>query len=426
MSDIDVVVIGAGMAGLSAARTLAEKGLHVVLLEAADRVGGRIHTVRSAGSDLPVELGAEFVHGRPPELLSLIEEAGLSLFERAGEFFQFDEGRVRKAEWEDTAFDVLERLPEKGDEPFADFLSRQKLTAKEAERTKNYVEGFNAADARKIGVAALRRQQQAEDAIGGDRAFRIREGYDRLPLFLLDKFLQAGGRAYLGAPVSGIEWKPGEVTIYTENTALGVICARCAVVALPLGVLQSESVRFSPAPEEAMHAIQKLAMGTATRISTVFRERFWSIAAPDLSFLFAPSEEIPVWWSAVPDESPVLTGWMGGPRAATGPGGSALRDVAIGALEKIFARDDLATLLTSWYTHDWQRDPLSRGAYSYAPAGAVEASSVLARPVENTLYFAGEHTDTTGHWGTVHAALRSGLRAAAAVMDAAARRQSPR
>jgi monoamine oxidase len=79
-------------------------------------------------------------------------------------------------------------------------------------------------------------------------------------------------------------------------------------------------------------------------------------------------------------------------------------------LGKIFGRDDLDSLLVDWQSHDWGRDPLSLGAYSYAPAGAVGASDVLAQPFEDTLYFAGEHTDTTGQWGTVHAAMRSGMR----------------
>ena len=93
--DSDVVVLGAGVAGLAAARGLAEAGLQVVLLEAGARVGGRVHTVRLAGSDLPVEVGAEFVHGRPPELLALIEEAGLTLFEREGKFFSFENSKLK-------------------------------------------------------------------------------------------------------------------------------------------------------------------------------------------------------------------------------------------------------------------------------------------------------------------------------------------
>jgi monoamine oxidase len=162
-------------------------------------------------------------------------------------------------------------------------------------------------------------------------------------------------------------------------------------------------------------AIRALTMGSATRITLAFRERFWEMAAEGMSFLFAAEEPVPVWWSSAPDASPVLTGWMGGPRAAAGPTGDALRDAALAVLGKVFGRDDLNSSLLSWHTHDWLREPLSLGAYSYAPAGAVRASDVLAEPVEDTLYFAGEHTDTTGHWGTVHAALRSGFRVVAAI-----------
>ncbi|HEX5235481.1 MAG TPA: NAD(P)/FAD-dependent oxidoreductase [Silvibacterium sp.] len=410
--DCNVIVVGAGVAGMAAARGLAESGLAVVLLEAAERVGGRVHTVRPAGSELPVELGAEFVHGRPPELLALIEEAGLTLFEREGKFYSFEDGRVTPSDWEDSAFDVLDKLPEEGDEPFAEFLSRQKISDKTATRATNYVEGFNAADARVIGTAALRKQQEAEEAIGGDRMFRIREGYDRLPLFLLDRFLASGGRVHLNTAVTAIEWTRGEVTVRTANPAMPEVRARKAVVALPLGVLQAGGVAISPLPEEARKAIAALAMGEASRITLVFRERFWDAAAERMSFLFAPPEPVPVWWSTFPDESAALTGWIGGPRAADGPVGEALRDAALATLGAIFEREDPESLLLSWHTHDWQRDRLVRGAYSYAPADAVRASNALAEPVEETLYFAGEHTDTTGHWGTVHAALRSGLRVA--------------
>ena len=413
--DVDVAVIGAGIAGLSAARGLAEAGLRVTLLEAAERVGGRVHTIRPPGSDLPVELGAEFVHGRPPELISLIEEAGLTLFERDGEFYSFENGRVRPADWEDTAFGVLDKLPEEGDRPFAAFLLEQKLSEKAATRARSYVEGFNAADANVIGTAALRKQQEAEEAIDGDRVFRIREGYDRLPLFLLDRFLEADGRVYLNAAVSAVTWKRGEVRIRSSNTDLRELRAGRAVVALPLGVLQAGSVSFSPMPERAAKAIASLAMGSASRISLVFRERFWEDAAKNMNFLFAASEPVPVWWTATPDKSPVLTGWIGGPRATSGPAGEALRDAAMATLAKCFGRDDLNSLLLGWYTRDWQRDSLSCGAYSYAPAGAVQASDMLAQAIDDTLYFAGEHTDTTGHWGTVHAALRSGQRVVSAI-----------
>jgi monoamine oxidase len=408
--DCDVAVVGAGAAGLTAARGLAEAGLRVVLLEAAARVGGRVHTVRLAGSDLPVEAGAEFVHGRPLEMTALAEEAGLTLFEREGKFYSFEKGRLGGSEWEDSAFDVLDKLPEEGDRPFSEFLAKQTLPEKIAKRVTDYVEGFNAADARVIGTAALRKQQRAEEAIEGERVFRIREGYDRVPLFLLDRFLAAGGHAHLNTAVTAVAWKRGEALVRTANAEMAAVRARRVVIALPLGVLKAGSVAISPMPEAAAEAIAKLAMGSATRITLVFRERFWEDAAPGLSFLFAAGEAVPVWWSASPEGSPTLTGWIGGPRAAEGPAGEALRDAGMATLGKIFGRDDLDSLLVDWQSHDWGRDPLSLGAYSYAPAGAVGASDVLAQPFEDTLYFAGEHTDTTGQWGTVHAAMRSGMR----------------
>src|SRR6201985_3084567 len=88
----DVVVVGAGMAGLTAARTLAEGGLKVLVVEAQDRIGGRIWTRRVG--DETIELGAEFIHGRPPELWALIEEAGLETYERGGSQVCFEDGAL--------------------------------------------------------------------------------------------------------------------------------------------------------------------------------------------------------------------------------------------------------------------------------------------------------------------------------------------
>lgn len=410
MINADIIVVGAGIAGLSAARGLAESGHRVILLEAADRVGGRIRTVRLPGSSLPVEAGAEFVHGRPPELLRLLEEAGLTLFERDGVFYAFENGHLRETGWEDSAFDVLDELPEHGDMPFSRFLEQKHLSPKVAARVRDYVEGFNAADSRVIGTAALRKQQQAEEGIEGERVFRIREGYDRIPLFLLDRFLAAGGQAHLSTRVTAVEWNRGEARVQTTNPALPELRVRRIVIAIPLGALKTEAIRIAPLPEPAANAIHSLAMGAATRITLIFRERFWESSAKGLSFLFAAGEPVPVWWSASPDAAPTLTGWIGGPRAAAGPITDALRDAAMATLARVFGRDDLNALLLEWNTHDWQRDPLTLGAYSYAPVGAAEASAALAQPFEDTLYFAGEHTDVTGQWGTTHAALRSGLR----------------
>ena len=366
----DVAIIGAGIAGLAAARNLAAADQRVILLESRDRIGGRILTVRDSSTELPIELGAEFVHGRPPELLDLIREAGLTLYEREGEFVCFDNGKVGGCGFFEEAFGVLDDLPASPDMPFSEFLAQKHLPGHLAARVKGYVEGFNAADAARIGTAALRKQQQAEEEIDGDRSFRIAEGYDRLAGHLLDRFITSGGTLHLNTPAISVIWKPGEVQIATANTHLPEISATRAVIAVPLGVLQSGSLRIAPEPPGPVAAIHKLAMGTATRITLVFRERFWEAVVPNLSFLIALENTPPTWWTSAPNPSPALTGWLAGPRAIRAATGAALKDQALTTLAKIFGRDDLSALLTSFHTHDWQSDPYSLGAYSYAPAGA--------------------------------------------------------
>jgi monoamine oxidase len=413
-NDADVIVVGAGIAGLAAARRLVEGGCSVILLEARERVGGRLLTVRSPLASLPVELGAEFVHGRPPELLELIREAGLTVFEREGELVCHDGTRLSDCDLGES-FGVLDELPVEPDMTFAEFLAQAELPEAVAAGAKSYVEGFNAADANSIGTAALRKQQEAEEAIDGDTSFRVLEGYDRVAEFVLERFLGAGGRLHRKTAVTGIDWAAAAVRVTTANPEVPELRARRIVIAVPLGVLQAGSLVIRPAVP-CLSAIERMAMGMARRLTLVFRKRFWDGVAPRMSFLLTQERPLPTWWTSFPNESPALTGWVGGPRALAAPAGDALREAALASLSKIFGRDDLRSLLVSAHAHDWQSDPFSLGAYSYAPKGAVTASEEMARPVEDTLYFAGEHTDTTGHWGTVHAALRSGLRAASEIL----------
>jgi glycine/D-amino acid oxidase-like deaminating enzyme len=167
----DVVVVGAGIAGLAAARALAEKGMRVVVVEARERVGGRVLSVPVQGG--AVELGAEFVHGRAPELWSLMEEAGVQTVERGGVMLREGEGGL--GEDDDAGDEMFAPLAELEDDkgpdvPFAQWLETSDVQPWARVALTGYVEGFNAADAGRIGVRALGAQQKAEDAIEGDRA----------------------------------------------------------------------------------------------------------------------------------------------------------------------------------------------------------------------------------------------------------------
>jgi monoamine oxidase len=433
----DVVVIGAGASGLNAGRLLAQAGKRVVLLEARARIGGRILTLarpsKNSSRPIPIELGAEFVHGLPVASWSLLRQAALETYELAGSSFWYSAGRlVAGNEQLGHAERVLETMADTvlqagfEDVSFADYLQGLSVDSMSAQAARNYVEGFNAADQRRISVVSLAKQQRAEDALSADRLFRVEAGYAALPDFLARQFQDAGGELLLGAEVTRIAWRRGEVSVQADQTdGVRSFRAERALITVPLSVLQARRIEFDPPPAETLRQANRLAMGPVMRMVFVFERKLWD---PSLSFLIAPTELPSAWWSPMPHEAPTLVAWAGGPRAeallrlVTSEGDAgALRDRCLSSLATMLGRtlDELTAQLSSWHFHNWQTDPFALGAYSYVPAGALDAPGRLQCPVEDTLYFAGEHTDNTSNWGTVHAALATGESAALKILGAA-------
>jgi monoamine oxidase len=432
----DTLIIGAGVAGLAAARTLVAAGQRVAVLEARDRVGGRILTRRapvSGAADLPIELGAEFIHGLPSEVWDLVREARLDAYELQGRRLTFDGGGFERQSDDNAAFEVLQQLASQSqteDMSFAQYLAKANIGTTMAREAAAYVEGFNAADRNIIGIAGLAKQQRAEEGNRADRIFRIRSGYDAIPGFMAAELARAGQPVRLQHTVQNVAWRSGAVSLSGSDGGGRpfALTGRRAVVTLPLGVLQAGSVSFVPDPGKVLSEAARLRMGSVVRLVLIFRSRFWDgpgDAHHRLSFLFTPRRMPTTWWTASPDESPTLTGWVGGPAALRlheefrnkgDPG--ALRDACLQVLSEVFGIEmaELRCLLRSLHCHDWQTDPLSLGAYSYVPAHALDAPRKLSLPIADTLFFAGEHTDLAGEWGTVHAALRSGGRAARQVL----------
>jgi monoamine oxidase len=447
-NEYDTVVIGAGVAGLAAGRMLAAAGQRVAIVEARDRIGGRIFTRRVAAARgiLPIELGAEFIHGLPAETWALIAETGLATYELQGSQLSFIGNHLQKNDASShAAMDVLQGLkrsaqarPE-NDMSFADYLTHAGIDAVGGESAAAYVEGFNAADRAVIGTAALAKQQRAEDEIQGDRLFHVRSGYDQIPQVLAREIERTSTPILLDRQVRQVAWSEGAVSIHAEDSRhlVSTLHAKRAVVTLPLGVLQTGGMRFDPEPASLIAHARRMRMGTVVRATLVFSSRFWrddalpaartELAAElkQLSFLFTSQLTPATWWTAMPEDSPIITGWLGGPRAEilqnqlrTGGASEMLPTLWLRTLSMAFGMSErtLTRQLTSWHAHDWSADEYARGAYSYVPAGALDASDKMSIPVAGTLYFAGEHTDTSGHWGTVHGALRSGLRAARQVL----------
>jgi monoamine oxidase len=424
IANTDVLIIGAGVAGLSAANELVSAGKHVTLLEARNRIGGRIFTLHPDDTKAPVELGAEFAHGCPPELLSFLHDANATLENVGGNDACFRDGTLSACP-DDDAFGFLDELAgfveREGDMSFDAFLERRQPPAAIADRARSFVEGFNAADARRIGIAALARQQQAEEEIGGFESSRSIAGYDRLPLYLAHRAEQAGASILLNSPVTSLQWKRGAVTVKTASG--DSISASKVLVTLPLGVLKARSVAIDPEPSRILAAADRMEAGSAKRMTLVFHSAFWKEKMPgemhQLRFLFAPGMTPATYWAALSTTGPTLVAWAGGPKADAIHDPAEWCTQALRSLEQIFslAPQSLDAQLRNWYMHDWQSDPFTLGTYSYAPAGALDCSAQMSEPVDNTLFFAGEHTDTTGHWGTVHGALRSGLRATRQILS---------
>jgi monoamine oxidase len=423
----EIIVVGAGAAGLAALRELDRAGVNAVCLEARDRIGGRICTIHDPLSPVPIELGAEFIHGQPPEIWDIADAAALTVYDCTEHALRIQDGKIqeRSDAWlpVEEIMDDMRQAADKGpDQTFAEFLRTTPYPADAKRLATSFVEGFNAAHADVIGIASLAKDSRAAESIDGDRSFRILNGYDSIAnRLLLQMPSRRGGKVRLNSIVETVEWRPGSVTLQVRSALTGTTQtfeSRAAIVTVPLGVLQARSIRFAPAPEEIFAAADQLQSGQVVRVVLRFDNRVWE-QRPELAdagFLLSQEPVFPTWWTPLPMRAPIITGWSAGPKADPSAGVlKALEQLArITSLDSQMLRDSLEAA----YFHNWRDDPFARGAYSYVPAGAMAARERLALPVADTLYFAGEAAEINGHSATVHGAIASGIRAAGQALKA--------
>ncbi|WP_375766678.1 FAD-dependent oxidoreductase [Archangium gephyra] len=431
----DVVILGAGASGLAAAERLSRAGLRLAVLEARDRPGGRVATVRDALDGVPLELGAEFLHGKPPLLQKLARRARVKVRTCDDTHGLLWRGRLEDG---DAAFDFVEDLAAAGppDRPVGQLIAEHARTGHWPERkvrmARAYVEGFYAAPVDTASALAIARMERAAEQLGGIAPSRPLQGYDRVLEPLVRALRRQPETLFFNAVAEQVRWSPQGVEVRArtrEGALLGTFRARRAVLTLPLGVLKAQppepgAIRLLPRLPEKERAVARLEMGPLVKVFLRFRSPFWEEREDTrYGFFHAPELPIPTWWTLSPLRSRYLIGWAGGPEAEAL---SRLREEEVlrqglevlGRLFKLPHRE-LQARLESWRIQDWQREPFTRGGYCVIPSGAVEAMEALARPVQGTLFFAGEATHLEGEEGTVHGALATGLRAAREVLTAA-------
>jgi len=429
----------AGVAGLTATRGLAKARRRVLIVEARDRLGGRIHTLHQ--SDQTIELGAEFVHGKPPEFWKALHDAKLDPYQVEDEHWELDRGTLQLLkDFEEKLGPVFKEMNKSPGVTFAEFARRRchDSRAKEAMPfVKMYVEGFDAADTERIGTHALLHAQEESDKVNGDLMFRVPGGYERLVNSLAANLKSHEVEIRMNTRVSELRRGPGEVIAETrsaDSSAAETIRAQQAVITVSLGVLKASpndigGIRFTPdLPEAKRDAIARLEMGHVFKMFLKIREPLWNKLSrftptdpkrdERMIFFHGPGLAVPTWWTVPPSDSHWLVGWAGGPAASAL---SKLRET--NGETAVFQRgiECLATLLQvpvstievsveDKRAADWQADPFTRGAYSYVPPNGLNLPKELGKPVDGVLFFAGEATDSVGVGGTVDAAYDSGMR----------------
>jgi len=431
----DVAIVGAGAAGLACAAEIVRRSARsVVVLEARDRVGGRCDTRFQPALPVPNGTGAEFIHGPSRPVLSLLDKSGGVVLHTEKTRWSGNQGRLSQRP--DLLPEIRRAMRKsasalKRDVTFEEFLVRTlslKLSPTAVAYARALVQGYDAADPMRISA-----REVIEEWTGGGGAdgaiARPLGGYYALMEFLAEQLVEPQARVQFATQVKTVTWRRGKVEIGGLFQGRPYhASAPQAVITLPAGVLKqplraAAAVRFMPPLAQKRAALGKMDAGAVVKVALRFRCAFWEKLDDgryrDAAFLHSAHASFPTFWTALPLRAPLLIAWSGGPRAVKLSAHSPAKvvDLAIQSLESVFGkRAAVREHFLGGVFHDWLHDPYCLGAYSSIAAGGQGVRETLAKPLRDTLFFAGEATDLSGEAATVGGALHSGLRAAREVI----------
>jgi monoamine oxidase len=303
--------------------------------------------------------------------------------------------------WEELK-EVFERInPATPDQDFQSFLDQAwSMSPRARMLAREFVEGFHAADPSHISIHSLAQAEAAAEEEKGTRIFRLAGGYSELLRWLWNELSTHDVQFHMGTVAKLIRWEPGQAQVLVRSEAgERAITGRAVVITVPLSVLREEGgegfLTFEPGitKEKAIHGLE---MGAVCKVTLQFKTRFWP--PEDFGFIQCADRSFPTWWSH--PRGNLLTGWAGGPRAQrlSAEPREAVISEALRAVSVLFKieQKQIEDSLSQVYFYNWETDPFSLGAYSFIPARMSEMPRLLGMPIEGTLFFAGEATDSSG------------------------------
>jgi len=409
-----ILVIGGGIAGLTVAYELSKQGHLVTILEAKQRLGGRIHTLVDNSFSRPVELGAEFVHGDLPHTLSLLKKAGIPYHKINDTMFRLEKGKWKKQEeFTDDWGELMKQMKNlRQDMTLSDFLDKYFASGKyESLRTsvKDFAGGFDLADVKTASVKSLFKEWTNEM----DNQYRIDGGYKSLVEYLATQSSNSGCVIETDCCVQKIDWQQNRVVVTDQRGR--VFESDKVVIAVPLSVLQADEynenfIAFAPSISTHQEAARNIGFGNVIKLLIEFDNNFWNDQVKNAGF-FLTNEAIPTWWTLSPENNNLLTGWVGAEKTKLLKlkSDEEILGIALQSLSNAFniSADNLQSNLKAYAVANWSKENYINGGYSFNIVASADAKKVLQQPIADTLFFAGEALFEGTPGGTVEAAIAS-------------------
>ncbi len=409
-----ILVVGAGMAGLAAARSLAEAGWPVRLIEARDRIGGRVHTNRDWG--VPLEMGASWIHGSKDNPLNELAQRAQAQTVPTDYYHpakvavdpQLQPMDYHARTWRkfvEHACDDVDggSLAAALDAAAADDELSDSDRAQLGYYVNTEIEDEYAADASQLSATTY----DAGRYTGGPQV-AILNGYDALP-----RLLANGIPIVLNSPVSAITQRAGSITVRCGDRSFD---GPAAIVTVPLGVLKSGAIGFDPPlPEGHAHAVKALGFGVLSKSYFRFNRRTWQAENAFYQFMGTRPGLWAQWFTMPASVGPIVLAFNAGERGrsveSSSPG--ELMTSALPIARQLFGADVSPVEVQ---TSSWTTDPYACGSYSFhAPGSGLDDRRALQEPIGDRLYLAGEAVGINNP-ASVHGALLSGQYAAAELM----------